>query len=136
MNLSAIDDWATKFLFNNPNNKGDFKRFLRQVDQEGFDRSDGDDEATCRASFEQISEERIFDELNKNIALLKSFETIINERMQAYVAFLGCQTKIKPAFDMFQYCRGTLRQALDALFVYIEQVVYLSCQLWDETISR
>ena len=41
-----------------------------------------------KASFEQLSAERICDESNKNLVMLKSLETIIQERVQSFAVFL------------------------------------------------
>jgi hypothetical protein len=91
----------------------------------------------CKPTFEQLSEERILDEVNKDILILKSFETIVQERMHSFSLFLGGLNKIRSSFDMFQYSSGTMRQALDAFFVYIEQVQCFASnhfqQLYDMT---
>ena len=62
------------------------------------------------------------DELNKYVQILKSFETIIQERVQSFNLFLTGLSKAKTSFDIFQHAEGTMRQALDAFFVFIEQV--------------
>ena len=82
-----------------------------------FDASTGN----LRSTFEQLSPDRINDECNKNLAMLKSLETIIQERIQSFAVFLASQSKIKTSFDVFRYTKGTLRQAFDALFVFTEQ---------------
>jgi hypothetical protein len=85
-------------------------------------RKDYDEVKETKPTFEQISQERILDEANKNIQILKSLETILQERTQSYSTFFAAQGKYKPSYEIFQYCEGTLRQALDALFVFLEQV--------------
>jgi hypothetical protein len=42
----------------------------------------------CRPSFEQIGQDRIVDEVNKDIHILKAFETILEERVQSFKSFL------------------------------------------------
>lgn len=85
-------------------------------------RRDYDEVKETKPTYEQISQERILDEANKNIQILKSLETILQERTQSYGTFFAAQGKYKPSYEIFQYCEGTLRQALDALFVFLEQV--------------
>jgi hypothetical protein len=85
-------------------------------------KKDFDEVKETKPTYEQISQERILDEANKNIQILKSLETILQERTQSYSTFFAAQGKYKPSYEIFQYCEGTLRQALDALFVFLEQV--------------
>ena len=47
-----------------------------------------DSNNNLKASFEQLSNDRINDESNKNLAMLKSLETIIQERVQSFAVFL------------------------------------------------
>ena len=47
-----------------------------------------DSNNNLKASFEQLSSDRINDETNKNLAMLKSLETIIQERVQSFAVFL------------------------------------------------
>ena len=105
---------------------GDFDQFVQEVNNENVEylsfRRELDAEKEVKPTFEQISQERILDEANKNIQVLKSLETILQERSQAFDTFLSAQAKYRSSFDIFQYCEGTLRQALDALFVFLEQV--------------
>ena len=124
-----MNDWATRLLFPPTGRGGDFDRFLQLVDNENNDRMSRDTESPTefdennkmKASFEQLSAERIHDESSKNLHVLKSLETIIQERVQSFTVFLSSQTKAKTAFDVFRYTQGTLRQAFDALFVFTEQ---------------
>jgi hypothetical protein len=53
--------------------------------------------------------------------VLKSLENIMQERMQAYTQFLNTLSKVKSSFEVFHYCSGSLRQALDSFFLFIEQ---------------
>ena len=126
---SNMNDWATKFLFPPTGRGGDFDRFLQIVDNENTDRMRRDTESptdfdannNLKASFEQLSAQRISEESSKNLVMLKSLETIIQERVQSFAVFLASQSKIKTAFDVFRYTSGSLRQAFDALFVFTEQ---------------
>ena len=105
--------------------QGDFDVFVQEVNNENVEylsfRRELDAQKEIKPTFEQISQERILDEANKNIQVLKSLETILQERSQAFDTFLSAQAKYKSSFDIFQYCEGTMRQALDALFVFLEQ---------------
>lgn len=106
-------------------NRANLEQFLREVDNENNEhmafQKEFDEDAECRPTFEQLSHERVVDEAGKNILVLKSFETILQERMGAFSAFLNTLSKARSSFDIFQYAEGSLRQALDALFVFIEQ---------------
>ena len=124
-----MNDWATKFLFPSDSKSVDFERFLKEVDLENNDRMSRDKEKpgeidannNLKATFEQLSSERINDECSKNLVMLKSLEVIIQERVNSFSVFLASQSKIKTSFDVFRYTHGTLRQAFDALFVFTEQ---------------
>jgi hypothetical protein len=104
---------------------GDFDLFIQEVNNENVEhlsfRRELDATKEVKPTFEQISQDRILDEANKNIQVLKSLETILQERSQAFETFLSAQARYKSSFDIFQYCEGTLRQSLDALFVFLEQ---------------
>lgn len=54
--------------------------------------------------------------------VLKSIESILNDRMQAYSQVLSIVGRSRYCFEGFQSVDGTLRQALDSLFVFVEQV--------------
>lgn len=117
---------ALNALFSFPDkNRANLEQFLREVDVENTEhmsyQRDFDEELECRPTFEQLSHERVVDEAAKNILVLKSFETILQERMQSFNLFLSALSKARGSFDVFQYSEGSLRQALDALFVFIEQ---------------
>ena len=87
-----MNDWATRLLFPSGGRSDDFDRFLREVDHENNDRMSRDSEHqseldaqnNLKSSFEQLSSERINDETNKNVIILKSLETIIQERVQSF----------------------------------------------------
>ena len=82
-----------------------------------------DVEVECQPTFEQLSPDRIADEISKDILLLKSMETVLQERHQSFTSFINAISKARPSFDNFQYADGSLRQGLDSLFVYMEQVL-------------
>jgi vancomycin resistance protein YoaR len=121
-----ISDWVARLGLVFPDKaKADFDQFIREVNNENVEylslKKEFDVQKETKPTFEQISQERILDEANKNVQVLKSLETILQERTQSYATFLAAQGKYKPSFEIFQYCEGTLRQALDALFVFLEQ---------------
>ena len=121
-----MSEWAARLGLLFPERaKIEFDLFVDETVREGhnflFDK-DYDEDNELKPSYEQISQERILDEASKNIQILKSLETILQERTQSYSTFFAAQGKCKPSFEIFQYCEGTLRQALDALFVFLEQV--------------
>ena len=80
----------------------------------------------CKPTYEQLSQSSINLEANKNVVILKSFETILQERVTASERFLGGFSKTAGSFEYFQHSDGSLRQAYDALFVYVEQELQVS----------
>ena len=122
-----MSEWAARLGLVFPEKaRADFDQFVEEVHNENVEylslKRQYDEFKETKPTYEQISQERILDEANKNIQVLKSFETILQERTQSYGAFFTAQGKYTPSFEIFQYCEGTLRQALDALFVFLEQV--------------
>lgn len=81
-----------------------------------------------RPTFEQLSLDRILDEMNKNLVALKSLEGIVQERMMGYGAFYASITKTRPFFEGFDSHEGTLRLAFDSFSVLIEQVTLVPIQ--------
>ena len=61
------------------------------------------------------------EETEKNIHIMKSLENILQERAYAYNSFFDKIVKSRVYFEAFQVYDGSLRQALDALLVYVEQ---------------
>jgi hypothetical protein len=105
--------------------KADFHQFVEEINNENIDflscKKEFNEVEETKPSYEQLSPERISDEASKNIQVLKSLETILEDRTQAYTTFFTVQGKNKTSFEIIQYCQGSQRQALDALFVYLEQ---------------
>lgn len=77
----------------------------------------------CTPSYEQLSSERIIDQINRNLAILKSLEAILEERLQAFSQFFNTLNKTRVSFEAFQLADGSIKHALDAFFVYEEQVL-------------
>jgi hypothetical protein len=123
-----MSEWAARLLqvFPEQKAKADLDIFLEELSNENVEfmsnRTDFDCVKEVQPTYEQLSQERILDEANKNIQVLKSLEMLLQERTQSFNMFFAAQAKYRPAFEIFQYCSGTLRQALDALFVFLEQV--------------
>ena len=131
-----MSEWAARLGLVFPDKaRTDFDQFVDEVNNDNVEylalRKQFDESKETKPTYEQISQERILDEANKNILVLKSLETILQERTQSYTTFFAAQGKYKPSFEIFQYCEGSLRQALDALFVFVEQVQYMPCMLAD-----
>lgn len=124
-----MSEWVSRLgvglLFTGEKVKADFHQFVEEINNENVEflscRKEFDEVKETKPSYEQLSEERILDEANKNIQVLKSLETILQDRTQSYNTFFTAQGKNKTSFEIFQYCQGSLRQALDALFVFLEQ---------------
>lgn len=90
-----------------------------------------DAEAECRPTFAQLSQERIINEANKNINVLKALENIINDRMTGYTALHNTLMKTNASYELLENVEGTLKVALDSLFMFTEQVRTL-CILSDQ----
>lgn len=81
------------------------------------------DEVTeCRPSFEQLSLECIITEANKNIAVLKALENIVGERMTGLNALHLSLKKASVSYELLENVEGSLKVALDSLFLCSEQV--------------
>ena len=81
-----------------------------------------DADIECRPSFEQLSHERIVNEANKNLSLLKALESIINDRMVGFSSLHSSLSKSNTCYEMLENVEGTLKVALDSLYVFTEQV--------------
>jgi len=81
-----------------------------------------DPEVECRPTFEQLSHERIVNEANKNINILKALENILSDRMAGYNSLHTTLTKTSSSHGLLENVDGTLKVALDSLFVFTEQV--------------
>jgi hypothetical protein len=75
----------------------------------------------CQPTYEQLLQSSINVEADRNVMILKSFETILQERIQAHERFLGGFSKTSSIFEHLQSCDGSMRQAYDSLYVFIEQ---------------
>jgi hypothetical protein len=85
------------------------------------------DDRETRPSFDQISIRRIHDELSKDIALLKHFEVLLNDRMTAqnlYITSMG--PKLKKPSELSLLPDAGINTTIDSLYNYLEQVSYLS----------
>jgi len=84
------------------------------------------DDRETRPSFDQISLRRIHDELSKDIALLKHFEVLLNDRMTAqnlYISSMG--PKLKKPSELSLLPDAGINTTIDSLYNYLEQVSYL-----------
>jgi len=126
-----VESWASpvKFLFNE-RPKEELAKFIEEINEENAEfmsykkEFEGGD---LNPTYQQLAQDRIDDQSNKNIMMLKSFEHVLEERLFAFNKFLDSLSKTKTSFDAFQSSEGSLRQALDALFVFIEQVPQPAC---------
>ena len=100
-------------------------RFMIEVEQDQVAKMDYtqefDQEAECRASFEQLSQERIINEANKNIMVLKALESILSERLVGFAAHNSMWMKMRQNFEAFEYSEGSLKLALDSFFILVDQ---------------
>jgi hypothetical protein len=123
-----MNEWASKIMNNFSSNgtRAEFDKYMLEVRNQNLEymsyNKDFDEEAETRPTFEQVSQDLILEEANKNVMILKALENIMQERTQAYNQFLTTLSKSKSAFEVFNYCNGSLRQSLDSFFVFIEQV--------------
>jgi hypothetical protein len=99
--------------------------FVTEIENENVDKMDYqtpfDGASEFRPSFEQISHERIINEINKDVAMLRGLEYILSDRITGFTAQYNTWTKMRGNFDQFEYCEGTLRTALDGFFVLVDQ---------------
>ena len=122
-----VDSWSSpvKYLFTGERPKEALAEFIQEINKENAEFMSYDKEfnsVDLNPSYEQLPQDRIDDQCNKNIMMLKSFELILDGRLIAFNKFLDYLSKTRTSFDVFQSSEGTLRQALDALFVFVEQV--------------
>ncbi len=86
-----------------------------------------DPEVECRPTFEQLSQERIINEANKNINVLRALENVLTDRMAGYNSLHTTLTKTSNSHNLLENVEGTLKVALDSLFVFTEQEM-LQCK--------
>ena len=95
MRIATMSEWATRLLFPPEKPRADLDEFVQEVNNENVEylsfKKDFDELKEIKPSFEQVSQDRILEEANKNLKVLKSLETIILERSQSFGAFLGAQ---------------------------------------------
>lgn len=122
-----VDSWASpvKQFFTGERHTEELAKWIEEINEENAEymsykkEFEGDD---LKPTYKQLSLDRIEDQSAKNILMLKSFEHVLEERLFAFNKFLDSLSKTRTSFDAFQSSEGSLRQALDALFVFIEQV--------------
>lgn len=106
--------------------KSGLSKFIEEIKNEHTEYMSYQKEFTntveCTETYEQLSLERIMHQANHNIYVLKSFESIVDERQNAFNKFLDVISKSRPQFDAFQSTDGSLKQALDGFSTYTEQV--------------
>ena len=127
--------WANNFLSDSSSQRENLDQFLIEVNNENAENltidKPFDNLEDFRPSFAQISDNAIEKEANKNIQLLKSMETILQERTQAYERFLAAYNKTGSCFESLQEADGTLRQGFDAFFVFINTEIQRASQQLD-----
>lgn len=122
-----VESWSSpvKFLFTGERHKEELAKWIEEINEENAEFMSYKKEfevVDLNPTYQQLSQDRIDDQSAKNILMLKSFEHVLEERLFAFNKFLDSLSKTKTSFDAFQSSEGSLRQALDALFVFIEQV--------------
>lgn len=122
--LLGMNDWPVKFLFQD-RQKADLTKFIEEINTENAEhmsyQKEFDELTELNPTYEQLSHDRVNDQCTKNIQVLKSFESLLDERLLAFNRFLDALSKSRASFEAFQGSEGTIRQALDALFVFVEQ---------------
>lgn len=113
-----MNEWATRFiservgsLVGEKNREKDFSKFLQKVNDENDEhmslQHEFDEEAEMRPSYDQLSYDRIVDEANKNISIMRLLENIIQDRVQAHGAFNASLSKSTLVSENFQSLGGT-----------------------------
>eukprot|EP01038_Epipyxis_sp_PR26KG_P012593 gene12593-16887_t len=128
-----MNEWAARLLSVFPERtKADLDQFLFEVNQDEAEQmyitKEFNADIECRPTFEQISQERVLEEANKNIAVLKALESVISERMNGLTGLNAALHKTKTGFETFDACEGSLRIALDSLFVMVDWEINQSKQ--------
>eukprot|EP00605_Chrysophyceae_sp_TOSAG23-4_P000264 GSChrysophyteH1.ASY1.ANO1.305.1 assembled CDS len=129
--LGRAKEWASGFIDgggSSANSRLNLEEYLEgiptQNDKHPYIQKSVDEkfqEAECRPTYEQLPQSSIVRAANRNLKVLQSLELLVHERMQAHDRFLSGLGKVQNTFEQLQDCDGTMRQAYDALFVYIEQ---------------
>lgn len=81
------------------------------------------DSISRKISFEQLSEGAILQEINNDLSVLKNTESMLADRMHAYTLYFNAMGKTHYTLGPEQSrVGGTLGLALDAMYVFVEQV--------------
>ena len=127
--FKGAKEWASSLLEASPSsNSAQLDQFLDEVNRSNAEHLYFHQEVDhafeleeCQPTYEQLLQSSINAEANRNVMILKSFETILQERIQAHERFLGGFSKTSSIFEHLQSCDGSMRQAYDSLYVFVEQ---------------
>jgi vacuolar-type H+-ATPase subunit I/STV1 len=123
-NLSMNDSWPVKLLFHDKQ-KSDLIRFIQEINLENTEfmsyKTDVNELQELTPTYQQLNQIQINEQSMKNIVLLKSLENILEERVGAFQKYFDTIQKSRNSIEVFSDMDGTIRQALDTLYVYIEQ---------------
>lgn len=123
----ANDNWGLNKLnlFLDKNKSSDLYKFIDEINYENSEymsyRKEFHELNELKPSYLQLNQLQINEQSNMNLLILKSLENIIEEHILAYQKYSETIQKSKNSYDIFHETNGTLRYALDTLFVYIEQ---------------
>ena len=133
-----MNEWASRILHKvgnaansvmaadsaSPNSVNHLDDFMKEIEQDQVAKMDYqqefDKEVECKPSFEQLSYERIINEANKNVQVLKALEIILTERLAGFAANHNMWNKMRSNFESFEHSEGTLKLALDSFFVLVD----------------
>jgi hypothetical protein len=141
------DSWPVKLLFQDKP-KSDLMKFIHEINSENAEQmsyqqpdltSSSSSTATAATAaaiitqeltptYQQLNQEQINEHTMKNILILKSLEGLLDERVTAFQKYFDIIQKSKNSYDIFHETNGSLRQALDTLFVFVEQELQQSRQ--------
>jgi hypothetical protein len=124
-NMSGMNDsWPVKLLFQDKQ-KSDLIKFIHEINSENAEQMSYQQELSVTQeltpTYQQLNQEQINEHTMKNILILKSLEGLLEERVTAFQKYFDVIQKSKNSYDIFHETNGSLRQALDTLFVFVEQ---------------
>lgn len=128
--LSLINEsWPAKLLggvgFHDKQMESYLLKYIEEINHENTEymsyKTDVNELIELTPTYQQLNQLQINEQNKGNILLLKSFENILEERVEGYLKYLQMINKTRNSIEIFSHFDGTIRQALDTLYVYLEQ---------------
>jgi hypothetical protein len=119
----GVGDFIRGIKSNNDDRAGSFDDFLDVVLSERADFmsfQNNFDVSELRPTYEQLPEDRVADEVNRNLLLLKALDSLIHERSNAHSSFVSNTQKQLKLCEDLNYGEGSLLGAFSALKELLE----------------